>query len=513
MDQLHHLINQLFSEGKYSLAVKKLKKLNTKTPNNSETERLLGIAYIHLKNYGLAQKHLKKSLSIKPGVLPTLLNLASLYKEQCNFKLAIETIDKVLETDPKHLAALFNLGNIYRLMERWEDASSNYEKVLQLNSNHLPVLVAMGLMKKNSGDIDEAINFFHRALDIDPFNKSVYLALANLKNYLFSENEISIVTQIINQSTDEQCIELLFAKAQYLEHTKHYSAAFKYLERANQAQYKKINRSPFDWVKYSARIISVFESAEKHLIPSSAITKHPQPLFIVSMPRSGSTLVEQIVASHSAVFGASELQTFPHLIKGIEQHKQAQFPEAWLQINEIDLQQIATSYQKKIASYGTQFKFISDKNLINFNYIGAILAAMPNSLFIHCTRHPMDVCLSCYKQLFASGQEYSYDLEELAAYFNHHDRIMNYWKKKYPKQILTVNYEDLIAETEAQILLILEFLDLPWEDNCMEFHQTKRVIRTASAAQVTQKIYTSASQRYKKYGKSLKKLKISLQIS
>ncbi|TDR23160.1 tetratricopeptide repeat-containing sulfotransferase family protein [Marinicella litoralis] len=513
MDHIHHTISQLFNDNKYTLAVKKLKKFNTKNPSNSETERLLGVAYIHLKNFQLAEKHLNKSLSLNSLAHATLLNLASLYKEQGRFDLAIEKIESVLNKEPNHIAALFNLGNIYRLMERWEQANSHYEKVLQLQPSHLPVMVTLGLMKKNAGDIDQAISYFHRALDLDPFNKSVYLSLANLKNYQFTDDEISIVSKIINQSTDAESIELLFAKAQYLEHTENFTEAFQYLERANSAQYKKLNRTATDWAAYSQRIETVFDQYESQDNPSKETTDEPQPLFIVSMPRSGSTLVEQIVASHSAVFGASELPTLPQIMKEMEQQQQLPYPEAWLQTNNSDRQMMAERYQQKINSYGTQYQYISDKNLNNFNYIGAILAAMPNSLFIHCTRHPLDVCLSCYKQLFAAGQEYSYDLDELAAYYKHHDHVMQYWKKRYPAQILTVNYEEMVANTESQITEILNFLQLPWEDNCMEFYKTKRVIRTASAAQVTKKIYTNASLRYKKYGKSLERLAISLNIA
>jgi len=513
MQQLHQTINQFFNENKPNQALKFLKKQSKKHSNDPEVERLIAIAYIKLKNFKLAEKHLTKSLSINPYAPNTLLNLASLYKEQGKFSLAITTINQVLQHDPNHVAALFNRGNIYRLMEQWENASDSYEQVLMLNANHLPVLISLGLMKKNNGKIKQAIDLFHRALDIDPFNKQVYLALSNLKNYKFSDNEISILTQIINQSKDEDCIELLFAKAQYLEHQENYQEAFGFLERANQAQYKKIKRKPFDWPQYSERIISTFNHINRST-PSKQQekTNQPTPLFIVSMPRSGSTLVEQIIASHSAVYGASELATFPHLIKQLEQTKQQPYPEACLDTNKADLELISTSYQNKINSYGASYQYVSDKSLLNFNYIGAILAAMPHSVFIHCSRHPMDVCLSCYKQYFSIGQEYSYDIHELTAYHNHYSKIMQYWKQQFPQQILTVDYEDLVSQTKNKMTEILNFLKLPWEDNCMDFHKTKRMIKTASAAQVTQQIYTQATHRYKKYGNTLTNFKINLNI-
>ena len=312
---------------------------------------------------------------------------------------------------------------------------------------------------------------------------------------------------IIKQSNDIETVELLFAKAQHLEHSENYQEAFDYLKRANQAHCKRINHVPFDWNAYSHRIIDVFDALKPPPTKASVDNKQPQPLFIVSMPRSGSTLVEQIVASHSSVFGASELNTFPQLIKQTEQQTHKTFPESWINLNQHNLKNIAEQYQKKINTYGLDYTYVSDKNLDNFNYVGAILSVMPNSLFIHCTRHPLDVCLSCYKQLFNAGQEYSYDLKELAEYCLHHEKIMSFWKLKFPKQILTINYEQVIDQTESNIVDILSFLKLPWEDACLEFYKTKRVIRTASAAQVTQKIYKAASHRHKKYGSSLDQLK------
>lgn len=511
MTSINSKINQLFQKGKYDSALIHLKKQIKKAPNDSELERLIGVTLMHLKRLKIAEKHLKKSHTINPESIPTLLNLASLYREQGRFNNAVSSITKVLEKEPHHIAALFNLGNTYRLMEKWDDACTYYLKVLKLNPNHLQSLTTLALLKKNSGLIEESINYFKKALTIDPFNKSIYLSMANLKNYLFSEDEIDTITTIINQSKDTQSVELLFAKAQYLEHTKKYEEAYSYLKRANQAHCQRINHASFDWSSYTNRIINVFDKQETNAIKSSGNNTHPQPVFIVSMPRSGSTLVEQIIASHSSVFGASELTTFPELIEQTEQQTRKKFPDCWVGINHDKLKKIAKVYESKITSYGTNYVYISDKNLDNFNYIGAILSSMPNSLFIHCTRHPMDICLSCYKQLFNFGQTYSYDIDELAAYYLHHEKIMNFWKSQFPKQILTINYENLVHDIEPNVARILNFLKLPWQDACLDFHKTKRVIRTASAAQVTQKIYKTANHRYKKYGSTLKHLENCLE--
>lgn len=497
---------RLLQEGKHSQALKALKKHNNKHPGHAEINRLAGIALIQLNKLTLAKKYLETALKLDPEAIATRLNLASLYKAQKAYKLATETIKAVLEKDPNHTAALFNLANIYRLTEQWDEATHHYQKVLQMAPTHLGTLVTMGLMKKNAGDIQDAIDYFHRALDVDPHNKTVFLALANLKNYTFSASEIETISHIIQQTSDQDAVELLFAKAQYLELKGDHPNAFRYLERANQAQFKKLNRTAVDWADYTQRIKSTFKHTTARNKPASQTSQAPRPLFIVSMPRSGSTLVEQILASHPAVYGASEIATWPQQMHTLETQTGQSFPESWQQTDDSSHSIIAQQYHDKIRAYGAHFQYVSDKHLDNFNYIGAIMAAMPESLIIHCTRHPMDVCLSCYKQLFNDGQAYSYDLKELAEYRKHHDAIMSHWKSLYPEQILTVRYEELIQHTTGEVEKMLAFLDLPWDDACLKFHQTKRVIKTASAAQVTQKIYTNAIHRYKAYGELLNPL-------
>jgi tetratricopeptide (TPR) repeat protein len=504
MQDSHQKITALINQGKPALALKKLKTLARKMSNNAELERLLGVVHMQLNRLPLAEKHLNKARQMAPMNTAVWINLGSLHKLKKAFDEAENCLHKALSLSPDHVSAWFNLANVFRESEQWQQAADAYQQVIERQPNHLNALYTLGLMNKNLGNREQAIELLHQALNIDPFHQQSYLALANLKNYQFSDSESEMIEQITAGHEDHEVIELLFAQAQNLEHQQRYSEAFDVLQRANKAKYQSLNRTPFDWDAYTRSVMSVFNEAHK---PSACQTEtQPTPLFVVSLPRSGSTLVEQILASHSKVYGASELITLPGLIKSLEQQHDLPYPDMWSQCSPAHISQLAADYRAKIKGYGVEFQYVTDKSLINFNYIGSILEAMPDSRLIHCVRHPMDVCLSCYKQLFAAGQEYSYDLAELAAYHRHHEQIMAHWKTLYPEQILTVQYEDVVAATRQQVERMLAFLDLEWQEECLQFYQTKRMIKTASAAQVKQKINRQGVQRYQKYGKSLKEL-------
>ena len=504
MQDSHQKITALINQGKPAQALKKLKALSRKMSDNAELERLQGVVHMQLNRLPLAEKHLLKARQLAPMSVAVWINLGSLHKLKKEFAEAESCMQKALSLSPDHVSAWFNLANIYRESEQWQPAADAYQQVIDRQPNHLNALYTLGLMNKNLGNREQAIDLLHQALNIDPFHQQSYLALANLKNYQFSQAEADLIEQITARHQDHEVIELLFAQAQNLEHQQRYSEAFEVLQRANRAKYQSLNRTPFDWSAYTESVKSVFNQA--HTPPASQTASQPTPLFVVSLPRSGSTLVEQILASHSQVFGASELTTLPALIQSLEQRHNLTYPDMWTQCSPADIGQLAADYRAKISSYGEEFQYVTDKSLINFNYLGSILEAMPDSRIIHCVRHPMDVCLSCFKQLFAAGQEYSYDLVELAAYHRHHEQIMAHWKTLYPEQILTVHYEQVVADTREQVGRMLAFLDLDWEEACLHFYQTKRMIKTASAAQVRQKINQQGVQRYQKYGKSLKEL-------
>jgi len=503
MPNLQH-IKILIENKQNRSALGKLKKLVTKNKHNFEAQRLIGVIYLQQNNARLAEKHLKLSLQAKPSHEPTLLNLASLYKSQRKYPEAHRCIQQILDQSPANPSVLYNLANLYRDQDKLSQAESAYLNCLQLQKNHIGALVALGFLTKNLGRIDEAIEYFHQALAMDPYQHEIYWALANLKQYRFTDSEQAVIDQMISQAGDKAPTELLFTKAYILEHGEHYEAAFEQLQQANQRRYRQLNRKPFDWSTLTQNIKQTFSPEFMTANSASTQSSVKQPIFIVSMPRSGSTLTEQILASHSDVYGAAELPYFPKIITNLGQEKNNSYPESLKTLDSDDFAKIGIKY---LDCVGTKFNqpMFTDKQPLNFNFVGAILMALPNAKIIHCTRLDLAVLLSCYKQLFAHGHEYSYDIQELVANYQHQHNIMNYWKKRFPDKIHTLSYKNIVENTQSEIERLLGFLALDWQDDCLRFYNTKRRIKTASAGQVTQKIYDSSMQLHTKYQKSMAK--------
>lgn len=497
-------IQQMIENGQSQRALVKLKKMAAKNSQNPEIHRLLGVIYLQQNTWPLAEKHLQHAHQLKPNFGPTLLNLASLYKAQKKYSQAHQCYQQLLNQGVTNAPLYYNLANLYRDQNEISQAESAYLACLKLQPNHLGALVAFGFLMKNTGRIDQAIDYFHQALAINPYQHDIYWALANLKQYRFNDHELATLNQMIAQAGDRVPPELLFAKAYALEHAGEYDAAFAQLEQANRLRYRQLQRKPFDWSGLTQAIQRVFnpEFIKAHTVNAHSNTK--QPVFIVSMPRSGSTLTEQILASHSAVYGASELPYFPNIMTVRGRENNNSYPESLASMKKDDFADIAGEYFNAV---GTDFKetIFTDKQPLNFNFVGAILMAIPNAKVIHCTRQDLAVLLSCYKQLFAHGHEYSYDIEELVANYQHQVNIMAYWKNCFPDKIYALSYEDMVQDTRLEIERLLSFLKLDWQDTCLQFYHTKRHIKTASAGQVTQKIYDTSVHLHKKYQNSMAK--------
>ncbi len=497
-------IQQMIENGQSQRALVKLKKMAAKNSQNPEIHRLLGVIYLQQNTWPLAEKHLQYAYRLQPNYGPILLNLASLFKAKKEYAKAHECYQKLLDYGPPNAALFYNLGHLYRDQGDLSQAESAYMECLKLQPNHLGGLVAMGFLLKNTGRTDKSIQYFHRALAINPYQHDIYWALANLKQYRFTDQELITIDQMIIEAGDQVPPELLFAKAYALEHAEQYKAAFDKLEQANRIRYRQLKRKPFDWSGMTQDIKNIFTPEFIHNHSNNNQFSKKQPVFIVSMPRSGSTLTEQILASHTDVFGASELPYFPDIITELGRQSKTHYPHSFASLNVDDFAQIGAQYFSEVDADISEPIF-TDKQPLNFNFVGAILMAIPNAKVIHCTRQDLAVLLSCYKQLFAHGHEYSYDIEELVANYQHQVNIMAYWKNCFPDKIYALSYEDMVQDTRLEIERLLSFLKLDWQDTCLQFYHTKRHIKTASAGQVTQKIYDTSVHLHKKYQNSMAK--------
>ena len=272
-----------------------------------------------------------------------------------------------------------------------------------------------------------------------------------------------------------------------------YDRAFDYYARGNEL---KRTTFAFDIAEEEAMTNRIIETFNKACLKGRADkgSTTEAPIFITGLPRSGTTLIEQILASHSAVHGAGERPELLRLVRGIDQ-----FPEAAKELGPDKLALLGKTYIEEMRRLAPKAAHVADKLPHNFRHIGLIHLALPKAKILHCVRNPIDTCLSCYKTLFDGELNFAYDLDELGQYYKLYERLMNHWRAMLPGQVLDVSYEELVANQEFLSRQILDFCELPWETSCLNFYRTDRRIQTPSMVQVRQPIYTEAVRRWRKY--------------
>ncbi|NQV21310.1 MAG: sulfotransferase [Rhodospirillales bacterium] len=244
--------------------------------------------------------------------------------------------------------------------------------------------------------------------------------------------------------------------------------------------------------------------------PARSSATSDTPIFIVGMPRSGTSMVEQILSSHSRVSGAGELSVLAELVMEQSRKQDADFPECVIGLDDHQISQLGQKYVDAVQERYPDARHIIDKQTGNFLYVGLILQALPNAKIIHCARDPMDTCVSCFTLLFGGGQTFSYGLEDLGRFYWAYRKLMTHFGTIAPDRILTVSYEEVVENQERETRRMLEFLDLPWEDACLSFHENDRAVQTASAGQVREPIYKKSVARWKRYEKHLGPLRDAL---
>jgi hypothetical protein len=331
--------------------------------------------------------------------------------------------------------------------------------------------------------------------------------MANLKVFRFEDEEIhameeQVARDDLSQSAD---IHFRFALAKAFEDRGDYERAWHFYETGNERQRATVFHDPVAMEVRHEQIAAVFTPA---LFEKFAGLGHdsPAPIFIVGLPRSGSTLVEQILASHSQVEGTAELPTLVRLAFSIGRYRTDKkgYPESVADLRGRDFKAYGRQYLEESASFRSTGKpFFTDKTPNNFSHVGLIHLILPNAKVINARRHPFDSCLGGFKQLFAKGQHFTYDLAELAAYYRQYHETMQYWHRVLPGKVLDVHYEETVTDLETQVRRILAHCGLPFEDACLRFHENRRAVRTASSEQVRQPIYTDALGYWRRFEKHL----------
>ena len=501
---------ECFKEGRLEEAEKICRKIIQKNPNNVDAIRFMGILAARLKRIGDAERYFRKAIELAPDFTDAIIDLGKLLQEDGRFEGAINSYKQAIKMEPENAKLYDMLGFVLEPAALSFDAIEAYQKAIKLNPKLVGSWLGLGHSLKTVGRLDEAIEAYHQCYKLKPKFGAVQWSLANLKTYRFSDEEIEDMQAKVAEGnlSGESEVNFLFALANAYEDRKDFDRAWTYYEEGNSKRRMHESYDPVDTEVTNDRIIDVFnkEFLEKN---TGLGNPDPSPIFVLGLPRSGSTLIEQILASHSSVEGTSELSYVALCTKSLNRNRAdgINYPEAVHALDERHFKALGQDYINFCQMHRTDgTPYFIDKNPNNFTSIGFLHLILPNAKIIDARRHPMDACFSCYRQLFARGQTFTYNLTDIGEYYLQYQRMMDHWHDALPGRVLTIQYEEVVPDFENQVHRILEYCGLPWEDNCLNYYDTDRPIRTASSEQVRQPIYTGSLHRWRKYVQHLDEL-------
>jgi tetratricopeptide (TPR) repeat protein len=420
---------------------------------------------------------------------------------------------RLIKMEPENPQSWITSASVSTRLLRQEEALEAYEQAARLQPEEVRLRMSIGHIYKTLGRRNESEAAYKAALAMDPAIADAYWSLADLKNYTFSDTEIAAMQHLLtsDQAERSDAAPLYFALGKAFEQRGKYADAFAYYARGNML--RRFD-APFDIEQFERRTarIRAFFDEEFFADRAGSGNPDPAPIFIVGLPRSGSTLVEQILASHSRVEGTMEL---PNIISITHQFddmvaSRDGYPETVGTAPVGLLTALGSRYLEETAPLRNGREHFTDKLPNNFSHVGLIHAILPNATIIDARRHPMDCCFSTFKQHFAEGQTFSYDLDDLGRYYRCYLALMDHWNAVLPGKVLHLQYEDLVRDPEANIRRLLDHCRLPFEASCLAFHQTRRSVRTASAEQVRRPIYTSGVGHWQHFEKELQPLRRAL---
>ena len=477
-------------------------------PNHIEAARLLaGIAMDH-ERYKDAEVFLLRVVKNAPNYPRAIADLVKAQREQRKYKEALENAERLIKLDRNIAESYMLKAGVEGEAGMHHEAIKSFDRAFSISPKKHGALCSKAHHLKTLGKQDEAIATYRQSIEIKPDYTESYWSMANLKTFSFEDEEIRNMEDLLSNTDlpDIGRIQLHNALGLEYESRKNYDEAFENLKACNTLRRKSESYDPVDFETIIDKIIEIMplsKMQEKHAKKSDVT-----PIFIVGLPRSGSTLLEQILASHSAVEGTHELHEMVSSMRSVKESSNidTRFPHALESFKARQWQLLGQEYLKTTEKYRTNKLFFIDKNPNNFTFIGAIKLAIPNAKIINAKRHPLDSCFGSYKQLFASGQPFSYDLTELGEYYMEYERIMSHWKEVCEGFFLDVNYEDVVSDLDSQVKRILEFCELPFEESCLRFYETKRAVKTASSEQVRKPIYSSSVNLWRNYEEKLSDL-------
>ena len=445
----------------------------------------------------------KRAIVLNPDFAEACNNLGAIFSEQDNLSEAVEFLERSIASKPDFAEAHNNLGSTLRKQGKLDEAVARYSRAIAIRPDYVEAYYNLGRLFCEQGKLDEAVIQYERAIAIKPDYTEAHLSRAEIKTFHQGDPDIATLeTMIKNKSLDQnKVMGIHFTLSKALEDCGDYVRAFEHLRAGNAMKRRQINYDETSVLDQFQRITAVFN---KNLFDRFRGEGDPSsvPVFVLGMPRSGSTLVEQILASHPQIHGAGELSSLETVINSM-----LRYPECIPTLDDSSLQQLGQDYLSRLPTPAKGKIRVIDKTPGNFFSIGLIRLILPKAKIIHTRRDPIDTCFSCYSILFSDGLNFSYDLAELGRYYRRYSELMGHWQSVLPPSaMLDVYYEDVVDDLEGQARRLIEYCGLPWDDTCLEFYRNSRPVKTASAVQVRKPLYRSSLKRWHKYEENLEPL-------
>ena len=499
---LFNLIGACYKElGELAGAAKMFEIAITLSPQYAEAHFNLGVIHQDLDQKDLAVRCYKKAIEINPNYPSAHNNLGNIYKDLGELDSSIESLEWAIAYKHDYAEAHNNLGNSLNESGRVQDAIKSFEKALTYNPTYARAMFNLSLALKDIGKKEDYHKFIKKTVQLKPHWSDAQLHLSRVKKYVKNDPQIAELHSFLTQDdiTLKDKINFNFTLAKVYEDIGDHENQFKFLNEANRLRKEESGYKFEKDLRLFSNIKETFKNPPKPLTTSIIKSSKVSPIFILGMPRSGTSLVHQIISNHHRVYGAGELTKLNKFVTPYLKDSKNK------QITKKDLIFIRENYTKELLGLNVTESIIVDKMPLNFRYIGFILTAFPDSKIIHMNRDSMAVCWSIYKYFFP-GNTYSYNQKDIAAYYCLYEDLMDFWKKKFPNTIYDLSYEELTINQKFETQELLKYCDLEWDENCLNFYKNTTAVKTTSAIQVKKKMYQGSSDAWKKYEAYLKPL-------
>lgn len=473
----------------------------------------LGALYLDLRRFSESQKELELAVKYLPKPAAAFVMLSRLHHQLDDGENAIAMAQKALELDPQNIDAYARLGDAQGLMGNQTETVKAFDMALNLAPDDRFVRLSYAQWLAYFGRIDDAIAHCRTLVQQYPSFVPAYCKLAQLEKNPVSDDDLNAMKSLLQQGKVHVMdqISLQFSLSEMLERRRDYAGAAEHMIEANRIKRENISYSPEESEALVADMKAAFPT-----IMTGALTDQAEltPIFVVGMPRSGTSLTEQILASHPEVAGAGELSEIGRLVKEFcTRHNLENITQMMAHISSEQLRELGNEYREFVRRYAGESSFVVDKMPANFRYLGLIMRMLPDAKIIHCTRNPLDTCLSIFKKFFGPGAlHYAYDMAELGHYYKLYQSLMAHWHQIMPGQIYDLPYENIVGAQVPETQKLLAFCGLEWADACEKFYDTDRLVRTASMTQVREPIHAKSVGIADKYGAVLQPLRDALEI-